>query len=129
MPDVRSAQQRAAGEGTGTAVGAEDDAITTGESFVWKSGRAEVTLSRASDGWIVVYTAIGRLLGPPHVIYSNRHRDAVHAAWDVMARVRAVSDDAEKGLRVGQSAAKWIKTQPRWSDFPGGGQRQPSSPR
>jgi hypothetical protein len=122
MPDNRSAQRRAAGEGTGAAVGVGDEAITANDTFSWTSGGAEVKLSRASDGWIVVYSVRGRLLGPSQVIYQGRHKDATHAAWDVMSRVKVHSRDDEKGLYVGKSAAQWIKRQPHWGDFAGTGQ-------
>lgn len=115
MPDERSVQRRAAGEGSGTAVGAGDYAITTGEAFIWRSGGAEVTLSLANDGWVVVYSAAGRLLGPPQVLHQARHRDPKHAAWDVMARVQIASRDEAEGLRAGRSAARWIKSRPPWT--------------
>src|SRR5262249_2495177 len=85
-PNERPVQRDAAGEGTGTAVGAGDYAITADDAFTWRSGGAEVTLAWASDGWIVSYSAAGRLLGPPQLLHQARHRDARHAAWDVMAR-------------------------------------------
>jgi hypothetical protein len=80
-----------------------------GDAFVWKSGRAEITLSQADDSWTVKCTAVGRLLGPRQVLYQGRHRDATYAAWDVMARVVLASRDEDEGLRAGQSAAQWIK--------------------
>lgn len=79
------------------------------EPFVWRGGRAEVTLSQADDSWEVVYSSAGRLLGPRQVLYQGRHRDATHAAWDVMARVVLASRDEDEGLRAGRSAAQWIK--------------------
>ena len=79
------------------------------EPFVWRGGRAEVTLTLSDDHWTVIYSSAGRLLGPRQVLYQGRHRDAVHAAWDVMARVSLASRDEDEGLRAGQSAAKWIK--------------------
>jgi len=86
--------------------------ITSGESFVWRTGRAEVTLSSTGDGWTVSYTSVGRLLGPRQVLYQGRHRDATYAAWDVMARVVLASRDEEEGVRAGRSAAQWIKSRP-----------------
>jgi hypothetical protein len=80
-----------------------------GEAFVWRDGRAEVTLSKADDTWTVVYTSAGRLLGPRQELYRGQHRDATHAAWDVMARVVLASRDEDEGLRAGRSAAQWIK--------------------
>jgi hypothetical protein len=67
-----------------------------------------------SDGWIVVYSTAGRLLGPPQVLHQQRHRDPRHAAWDVMARVQLASRSQDEGFRAGQSAARWIKSQPGW---------------
>lgn len=80
-----------------------------GDSFVWRGGRAEVTLSQSDESWTVLYTSSGRLMGPRQVLYRASHRDATHAAWDVMARVVLASRDEDEGLRAGQSAAKWIK--------------------
>lgn len=120
--DGHSAQRRAAGEGMGTAVGAGDYAITTGEAFVWKSDRAEVMLSLASDGWIVQYSTVGRLLGPPQVLHQARHRDAKLATWDVMARVQNASNNEAEMVRAGHSAVRWIKSRPRWSEFGGAAQ-------
>jgi hypothetical protein len=114
MPGKRSVGRYAAGEGLGTAVGAGEYGITVGEAFVWKSGRAAVTLTVSSDGWIVEYSTVGRLLGPPQVLHHARHRDARHAAWDVMARVQNASRDEAESLRAGRSAARWIKSRPDW---------------
>jgi hypothetical protein len=84
-----------------------------GDAFVWRSGRAEITLSQTDDSWTVEYTSPGRLLGPRQVLYQGRHRDATYAAWDVMARVVLASRDEDEGLRAGQSAAQWIKARRR----------------
>ena len=86
---------------------------TSGDFFVWRQGRAEVTLSRAGDSWTVVYRATTRLLGPRQVLYQGRHRDPTYAAWDVMARVVLACRDEDEGLRAGRSAAQWIKARPR----------------
>ena len=86
-----------------------DAAIVEGRLFVWRQGRAEVTLERTGNAWSVVYTASGRLLGPRQVVYEARHKRANHAAWDVMARVIRASRDEEEGLRVGRSAAQWMR--------------------
>ncbi|MCC6313591.1 MAG: hypothetical protein IT337_06225, partial [Thermomicrobiales bacterium] len=72
---------------------------------------AEVTLSYSEEAWTVVYTSTGRLLGPRQVLYQGKHRDPTYAAWDVMARVVLASHDEDEGLRVGQSAARWIRAQ------------------
>jgi hypothetical protein len=122
MPDERSAQRRAAGEGTGTAVGGGPYDITAGDAFTWKSDRAEVTLSLTSEGWIVQYSTVGRLLGPPQVLHQARHRDAKHATWDVMARVQSASHNEAEMVRAGHSAVQWIKSRPRWSELSLGGQ-------
>jgi hypothetical protein len=113
MPEKRSAQRRAAGEGTGTAVSAGEYAITAGESFVWKSDRAEVRLSIVSDGWIVEYSALGRLLGPPQMLHQERHQDPKHAAWDVMARVQKASNNENEMMRAGQYVVRWLNSKPR----------------
>ena len=79
-------------------------------AFVWRQGRAEVRLAREGSAWMVVYTAAGRLMGPRQVIYQARHRRADHAAWDMMARVIRACRDEDEGLRVGRSAAQWMRT-------------------
>jgi hypothetical protein len=121
-PDERSAQRRAAGEGTGTAVGGGPYDITADDAFTWKSDRAEVTLSLSSEGWIVQYSTVGRLLGPPQVLHQARHRDPKHATWDVMARVQSASKNEAEMVRAGHSAVQWIKSRPRWSELSLGGQ-------
>ena len=90
--------------------------IVSGDSFVWRHGKSEVTLTRAGDAWTVVYTSVGRLLGPRQVLYQGRHRDPTYAAWDVMARVVLASRDEDEGLRAGRSAAQWIKSRPKPTD-------------
>jgi hypothetical protein len=98
----------------GAAVGAGEYAITAGEAFVWKSDRAEVMLSLTDEGWIVQYSAVGRLLGPPQVLHEKRHNDAKLAAWDVMARVQNASNNEAEMVRAGHSAVRWIKSRPQW---------------
>lgn len=90
--------------------------MMSGDAFVWRHGRAEVTLSRAGDSWTVKYSSTTRLLGPRQVLYQHRHRDPTYAAWDVMARVVIASRDEDEGLRAGRSAARWIKARPGPSD-------------
>ena len=90
--------------------------IVSGDSFVWRHGKAEVTLEQAGDAWTVVYTSMGRLLGPRQVLYQGKHRDATYAAWDVMARVVMASRDEDEGLRAGRSAAQWIKSRSKPRD-------------
>jgi hypothetical protein len=87
-------------------------AFNSGGAFVWRHGRAEVTLAREGESWHVVYTSVGRLLGPRHVVYAASHKQATHAAWDVMARVIRASRDEEEGLRAGRSAAQWMREFP-----------------
>jgi hypothetical protein len=79
------------------------------ESFVWRQGRADVTLERAGDQWKVTHTAIGRLLGPRQTLYSGTHNRADFAAWDVMARVINSSRDEELGVEVARKAARWMR--------------------
>ena len=87
--------------------------VSGADAFVWRCGRAEITLSHADESWTVVYTSTGRLLGPRQIVYQGKHRDATYAAWDVMARVVLASRDEDEGLRAGRSAAQWIKAQRR----------------
>lgn len=68
-----------------------------------------MTLSQTGDTYTVVFTSTGRLLGPRQVLYRGRHKEPTYAAWDVMARVVIATKDEEEGVRVGQSAARWIK--------------------
>lgn len=83
--------------------------VSQGETFSWRLGRAEVTLGRAGDAWIVVYTRSGRLLGPRLTIYEAKHAQANLAAWDVMARVIRASRDEDEGLRVARFAVHWMR--------------------
>ena len=78
-------------------------------NFVWRSGRAEITLSMAGESFSVVYTSPGRLLGPRQIVYEAKHKDPTFAAWDVMARVVLAPRDEDEGLRAGRSAAQWIR--------------------
>lgn len=87
--------------------------IISGDAFVWRQGRAEVTLAPVGDGWTVVYRSTTRLLGPRQVLYEKRHHDAKLAAWDVLARVVLATHDEDEGLRAGRSAAQWIKGRPK----------------
>lgn len=84
-------------------------ATSSGDQFVWRQGRAEVTLERAGGAWSVVYTSAGRLLGPRQILYRGSHKVMQHAAWDVMARVIRACRDEDEGLRVGRSAAQWLR--------------------
>ncbi len=78
------------------------------DTFVWRQGRAEVSVVRDGDQWKVLYSTAGRLFGPRTVLYEQRHRFAKHAAWDVMARVIRISQSEEEGVRVARSAARWM---------------------
>ena len=100
--------------------------VISGESFVWRHGRAEVSLSRAGDSWTVVYRSTTRLLGPRQVLYQGRHSDPTYAAWDVMARVVLASRDEDEGLRAGRSAAQWIRGRPRAEAEPDEGGSAPT---
>ena len=84
-------------------------ATTRDDAFVWRQGRAEVTLVRDGEAWEVVYMSLGRLLGPPQELYRMSHKQATHAAWDVMARVIRACRDEDEGLRAGRSAAQWMR--------------------
>jgi hypothetical protein len=80
------------------------------DAYVWRQGRADVTLRRDGDAWLVVASTIGRLLGPRQILYFFRHSRADHAAWDVMARVNRFTRDEQEVLRVGLEAASWIRS-------------------
>ena len=82
----------------------------TEEGFIWRSGRSEVKVRREGDSWTVVYSAVGRLMGPRQVLYEKHHQRATHAAWDVMARVIRVSRDEAEAMRAAQDAARWMRT-------------------
>ena len=73
-------------------MGGGEYAISSGEAFVWKSDRHEVTLSLTSDGWMVRLLVIGPLAGPPTVEHQVRHRDAKLATFDLMVRVGKASN-------------------------------------
>ena len=81
-----------------------------GEVFVWRHGRAEVTLERTGNAWSVAYTTAGRLLGPRQTLYQQSHKVAHYAAWDVMARVVLACRDEDEGLRAGRGAVQWLRT-------------------
>lgn len=77
--------------------------------FEWRHGKELVVLSRAGDGWQVSWLSQGRLLGPRQTVYQVVHRQAKHAAWDVMARVISASHDEEEGVQAGMQAAQWMR--------------------
>jgi len=95
-------------------------AVSSGDQFVWRQGRAEVTLERAGDAWSVVYTSAGRLLGPRQILYQGKHRGMRLAAWDVMARVTRACRDEDEALRAARSAAQWLRAQDVPDDEAGG---------
>jgi hypothetical protein len=88
----------------------EGQASIENNRFVWRMGRAEVALARDGEYWSIAYTSTGKLLGPRQVIYEAKHKNAKHAAWDVMARVIRVSSDEDQGLLVARSAAQWMRS-------------------
>jgi hypothetical protein len=95
----------------------EENASVENGIFVWRQGGSEVLLYWEGDGWSVKFAASGRLSGPRHVLYEARHKEAKHAAWDVMARVVRASSDEEQGLRVARSAAKWMRASGKIGQF------------
>jgi hypothetical protein len=96
----------------GAAVGGGEYAITAGDAFIWKSERAEVTLSLTSEGWMVRCLKVGPLMGPPTVQHQARHRDARLATFDLMGSVGKASNEEEM-VRVGSHAVQWINTKQR----------------
>lgn len=82
----------------------------TGNVFTWSFDRVQLILSQDGDAWQVVYQTESPLLGPRHVTYETRHRQATHAAWDVLARVSKVTHDDEEGVRVASNAARWMRS-------------------
>lgn len=78
------------------------------EVFVWRHGRADVTLAREGDHWRVAYAAAGRLLGPRRTIHEARHRRSDMAVWDVMARVTKACRNESIAVRVAHDAAHWM---------------------
>jgi hypothetical protein len=84
--------------------------LVAGDVFTWSFDRVQLTLSQDGDSWFVVYRTESPLLGPNLVTYEARHRQATHAAWDVLARVSRVTRDDEEGVRVAQMAARWMRT-------------------
>jgi hypothetical protein len=79
--------------------------------FIWSTERSKLTLAREGDSWKLIQLAEGPLLGPKHVVYEARHRRATLAAWDVLSRVRITTHDPEEGVRVAESAARWMRSQ------------------
>lgn len=86
------------------------------DAFVWRHGRADVTLTREGDQWKVVYAAVGRLLGPRQTLYEMQHRRADLAAWDFMARVIHASRNESLGVQVACNAARWMSDSKHLAD-------------
>jgi len=83
--------------------------IPSQDPFVFKQGRYEVRLSREDGSWLVQYSSSGRLFGPRELIYTERHVEPRHAAWDVMCRVIRATNDEETGLEQGRRAMAWLQ--------------------
>ncbi|HRA46720.1 MAG TPA: hypothetical protein PK819_01465 [Thermomicrobiales bacterium] len=79
------------------------------DPFIFRSGRYEVKLSSEGSSFRVEYSSSGRLFGPREVIYSERHIEPRHAAWDVMCRVIRATDDEATGISIGRSAMAWLQ--------------------
>jgi hypothetical protein len=76
--------------------------------YAWRDGRIEVIVRRDGDFWRVRSTSAGRLFGPREVLYEARHKQAKHAAWDVMACVIRASQNEDAGVNAGREAARWM---------------------
>jgi hypothetical protein len=82
---------------------------TAAEPFVFRHGRYEVRLSSDRGCFVVEYSSSGRLFGPREIIYTERHIEPRHAAWDVMCRVIRATDCEETGISVGRRAMAWLQ--------------------
>jgi hypothetical protein len=80
----------------------------TTSRYVWRKDRFEIVVERDGESWHVSSTSSGRLFGPREVLYEARHRQAKHAAWDVMACVIRASRNEDEGVNAGRDAAKWM---------------------
>jgi hypothetical protein len=76
--------------------------------YVWRHGRAEVTVERRGEHWRVRSSTSGRLFGPRLTVYEAQHKIAKHAAWDVMACVIRASQSEDEGVSAGREAARWM---------------------
>jgi hypothetical protein len=76
--------------------------------FTWRRGKVEILLSREGDAWRVSQTTAGRLFGPRHVVYEQRHKLVRPAALDFMARVIRETKNEEEGIRVARAASRWM---------------------
>jgi hypothetical protein len=77
--------------------------------YVWRHSRIEITVDRQGDQWRVMSSTSGRLFGPRQTLYVALHRQAKHAAWDVMACAIRASQSEEDGISAGRAAARWMK--------------------
>ena len=78
-------------------------------TFVSKHGRFEITLTQIGSEWLVEYTSSGRLFGPRELIYSARHSNERHAAWDVGCRVIRATNNEQDGINAMREAAQWLR--------------------
>ncbi len=85
------------------------DDPTPSDVFCWSADRAQLTVTQDGDLWTVVYRSDSPLFGPRHIVYEGRHKQAKHAAFDVLNRVSRITHDDEEGVRVAQNAARWMK--------------------
>jgi hypothetical protein len=85
-----------------------DSERSSASRFVWRKDRFEIVVERDGENWHVSSTSSGRLFGPREVLYDARHKQAKHAAWDVMACVIRASRDEDEGVTAGRDAAKWM---------------------
>lgn len=87
-----------------------DEHIDTDDYFTWSTDRGVLTVSLEGDSWNVIYAAESLLSGPRRIVYEASHRQANRAVWDVLARVTKATHDDEEGVRVAQSAARWMRS-------------------
>jgi hypothetical protein len=85
------------------------DVYDQGDAFVWRHGKDLVRLCRAGESWQVSFLTQSRLMGPRMTVHEAMHRQAKHAAWDMMARVISVCRDEEIGVDVARLAVQWMK--------------------
>jgi hypothetical protein len=88
--------------------GVNDSHRDAASRYVWRKERYEIVVERDGESWHVSSTSSGRLFGPREVLYEARHRQAKHAAWDVMACVIRASRNEDEGVNAGRDAAKWM---------------------
>ena len=82
----------------------------SGDEFVSKHGRYQIRLFEDAGKWVVEYSSTGRLFGPRELIYSYRHTEIRHAAWDVMCRVIRATDSEQTGIEVARLAMSWLQS-------------------